>query len=134
MPYRISLIAATLLIVLASFSFAVEKAQTKCPVTGELINTASSPHIDYDGQRIYFCCDACVPTFKADPEKYFGAIAAEGVVLENMQTVCPVTEEKIENKEAFTDYKGRRIYFCCNGCKEKFAKDPVIFLKKMSEK
>jgi uncharacterized membrane protein/YHS domain-containing protein len=33
------------------------------------------------------------------------------------------TDEKID-REVFTDYKGRRVYFCCDRCKVKFIRDP----------
>jgi len=50
-------------------SFAkAEIAQKLCPVTGELINP--NIFVDYDGRRIYFCCDMCPPQFKKDPEKF----------------------------------------------------------------
>jgi YHS domain-containing protein len=47
------------------------------------------------------------------------------------QTVCPVFGGKIDKKD-FTDYQGKRIYFCCAGCKEEFYKDPEKYLKKMA--
>ncbi|MBI2837055.1 MAG: YHS domain-containing protein [Acidobacteria bacterium] len=53
------------------------------------------------------------------------------MVLENIQTVCPVRGETIAKKESFTDYKGRRIYFCCPGCEEPFSKEPGKFLEKL---
>ena len=39
------------------------------------------------------------------------------------QTVCPVMGGKID-KEIFADYKGRRVYFCCEGCRPNFTNDP----------
>jgi Cu+-exporting ATPase len=45
-----------------------EIAQKLCPVTGELINR--NIFVDYDGRRIYFCCDMCPAQFKKDPEKF----------------------------------------------------------------
>jgi YHS domain-containing protein len=35
------------------------------------------------------------------------------------------------DKNIYTDYKGRRVYFCCPSCKETFAKDPEKYLKKL---
>ncbi len=35
------------------------------------------------------------------------------------QTHCPVMGGKI-SKNAFVDYKGKRVYFCCPGCDKKF--------------
>ncbi|MEJ2226399.1 MAG: YHS domain-containing protein [Syntrophobacterales bacterium] len=46
------------------------------------------------------------------------------------QTVCPVLEGN-PDKNIFVDYKGQRIYFCCEGCDAEFNKDPEKYLKKM---
>lgn len=44
-------------------------AQKTCPVMrGNPINPEI--YVDYNGRRIYFCCNMCPPQFKADPEKY----------------------------------------------------------------
>jgi YHS domain-containing protein len=48
------------------------------------------------------------------------------------QTKCPVLGGKI-NEKVFTDYQGKRIYFCCAGCIDEFKKDPEKYLKKMEE-
>ena len=48
------------------------------------------------------------------------------------QTKCPVLGGKI-NEKVFTDYQGKRIYFCCSGCIDEFKKDPEKYLKKMEE-
>jgi YHS domain-containing protein len=63
------------------------KVQTTCPVMGGAINKAV--YADHDGKRVYFCCAACVGTFKADPEKYIGKLEAEGVVPEDAPTASP---------------------------------------------
>ena len=41
-------------------------------------------------------------------------------------------DEKIDRK-IFVDYGGRRIYFCCQGCIEKFNQDPFRFSKKVDQ-
>ena len=46
------------------------------------------------------------------------------------QTVCPVMGGAI-NKNMFTEYKGKKVYFCCAGCKEKFEKEPEKYLAKL---
>lgn len=48
------------------------------------------------------------------------------------QTVCPLTGGEI-NKEAYTDYKGQRIYFCCMGCEPRFYKNPKKSLQQIKE-
>lgn len=107
---------------------AADKPQTLCPVSGKPVD--KKVFVDYQGQRVYFCCDKCPAKFKADPEKYFAQFAKDGIVLENVQKVCPVSGEDI-SKKAFADYKGRRVYFCCEKCIPKFTKDPEAFLKKL---
>lgn len=48
------------------------------------------------------------------------------------QTVCPLTGGDI-NKEAYADYKGQRIYFCCMGCEPRFYKNPGKSLQRIKE-
>jgi YHS domain-containing protein len=44
-------------------------AQTLCPVMpGKLVNRRL--YVDYQGTRIYVCCNPCVKAVKRDPEKY----------------------------------------------------------------
>jgi YHS domain-containing protein len=106
------------------------KPQTNCLVTGDPID--SSSHIDLQGQRIYMCCDMCASKIKADPDKYFEKAAKQGILFENVQTKCPVSGEEID-KTVFSDYSGRRIYFCCKKCVATFKKDPGAVLAKMDQ-
>lgn len=48
-----------------------------------------------------------------------------------MQEKCPVMGDPITNRNFFTDYQGKRIYFCCAACPEEFKKDPGKYLKKL---
>lgn len=48
------------------------------------------------------------------------------------QTKCPVLGGQI-NKDVYTDYQGKRIYFCCAGCPDQFKKDPAKYMKKMEQ-
>lgn len=47
---------------------------------------------------------------------------------ENGQILCPVMGNKI-NKDFHADYKGKRIYFCCQGCIEPFNNEPEKYMK-----
>ena len=49
------------------------------------------------------------------------------------QTTCPVMQGNPINKKIFVDYKGQRVYFCCNMCPPEFKKDPEKYLKKLTE-
>ncbi|MCL4502687.1 MAG: YHS domain-containing protein, partial [Deltaproteobacteria bacterium] len=44
------------------------KQQVVCPVQGSKIN--KNLFVDYQGQRIYFCCPECIPIFEKNPEVY----------------------------------------------------------------
>ena len=48
------------------------------------------------------------------------------------QTTCPIMGRPI-NKDIFTEYKGKKVYFCCAGCKEKFEKEPEKYLDKLPQ-
>ena len=48
------------------------------------------------------------------------------------QTVCPVTGMAI-NKNIWTDYKGKRVYFCSPDCKEEFEKNPEKYISKLPQ-
>jgi Cu(I)/Ag(I) efflux system membrane fusion protein len=47
----------------------------------------------------------------------------EGIV----QKICPVMGGAI-NKDVFTLYEGKKVYFCCPGCKPEFEKNPKKYL------
>lgn len=49
---------------------------------------------------------------------------------EKGQILCPVMGNPI-NKEIYVDHKGKRIYFCCEGCTNEFEKDPEKYMKKL---
>jgi YHS domain-containing protein len=60
------------------------KAQTTCPVLGGNIN--KDVYVDYQGQRIYFCCEACIAEFRKDPEKFLEKLKAQGITSEKSPT------------------------------------------------
>jgi len=60
------------------------------------------------------------------------APAADNPGKGNPQTICPVEGGQI-NKSIYTDYQGKRIYFCCSGCIDEFKKNPDKYLKQMEE-
>jgi YHS domain-containing protein len=48
------------------------------------------------------------------------------------QTICPVMGQKID-KKYYVDYKGKRVYFCCEGCPATFNADPEKYMKKLAD-
>lgn len=51
---------------------------------------------------------------------------------QHSQTTCPVMGGKI-NKDIYSDYEGKRVYFCCTSCLPEFKKDPAKYIKKLEE-
>lgn len=45
---------------------------------------------------------------------------------------CPISG-KTANKDAAVDYKGAKVFFCCNGCPAAFTKSPEKFAAKANE-
>jgi YHS domain-containing protein len=56
------------------------KPQTLCPVMKAPIN--KKYYVDYNKQRIYFCCSDCPKEFNKDPGKYMKALKEWGVTPE----------------------------------------------------
>jgi YHS domain-containing protein len=48
------------------------------------------------------------------------------------QTTCPVMGEAI-NKSVYTEYNGKKVYFCCAGCVAKFKADPDKYIAKLPQ-
>jgi len=105
--------------------------QTICPVTGGEID--KDVYKDCCGKRIYFCSQDCVSKFEKNPESYMKKLNTDGVVLEDAstaQTKCPVMGGEID-KSIFVDYDGKRVYFCCAGCKDTFNEDPKKYVDQL---
>jgi len=48
------------------------------------------------------------------------------------QTICPVMEMKID-KNIFIEHKGKKVYFCCPACIEKFKAEPEKYIAKLPQ-
>ena len=62
-----------------SIGTACAKSQVTCPVMGGAIN--KEIYADYNGKRVYFCCDGCIAPFNNDPETFVKKMEADGVEL-----------------------------------------------------
>ena len=92
------------------------------PVCGMTVTADSKHRHEHDGTTWYFCCNGCKTKFAADPGSYLAPASAE----ELKDPVCgmTVTPDSPHRHE----HDGRTWYFCCNGCKTKFAADPHSYL------
>lgn len=74
--------------------------------------------------------DKKVPDLSREEDKDLGETVA--YTNEKGELVCPVLGDVIPSADkaaGFQDYKGKRYYFCCAGCPEKFAADPEKYAK-----
>jgi|FLOH01.1.fsa_nt_gi YHS domain-containing protein len=101
--------------------------QTLCPITGEELEDHDN-FIDYEGQRIYVCCKKCKTKVAVKPEQIAMAMFADGVQLENLQTIDPVSGKPLKEKTHFHQLYNKRIYV--NDMKDvaKVAADPAKYL------
>lgn len=58
------------------------KSQTTCPIMGEKVSRKL--FVDYQGERIYFCCKGCPAAFNKDPGKYMQKFKEQGITLEKV--------------------------------------------------
>jgi len=54
------------------------------------------------------------------------------IALPAEQTTCPLMGMAID-KSVFTEYKGKKVYFCCAGCIDGFKKDPEKYVAKLPQ-
>jgi YHS domain-containing protein len=55
---------------------------------------------------------------------------------ENVQVtnaICPVMPDMKVNPTIFTDYEGKRVYFCCRNCRAAFGKNPEKYLPRLPQ-
>jgi YHS domain-containing protein len=67
------------------------------------------------------------PSSPAEPN------ATASAVTETEQTMCPVMDGMKINPDVFTEYKGVKVYFCCNDCKAKFEADPEKYVANLPQ-
>jgi YHS domain-containing protein/predicted small lipoprotein YifL len=59
--------------------------------------------------------------------------AATSAVAVIEQTKCPVMDGNPIDKNVFVEYKGKKVYFCCEKCKAAFEKDPEKYIAKLPQ-
>ena len=103
----------------------IPKTQVTCPVSGRAVDPKVS--IDHDGKKVYFCCTNCVGKFKSDPGQYKNKL----LDCYTFQTKCPVMGEGIDPTSFSALASGEKVYYCCDGCADKFLADTTKYGAKM---
>lgn len=75
--------------------------------------------VDYNGAKVFLCCDGCVKRFSKDPAK-FAAKANQQLVQTGQfhQTACPISGHPVDAAQT-VDVGGVSVGFCCANCKAK---------------
>jgi YHS domain-containing protein len=140
---------AVFALVLALSALQTQAPETaKDPVCGMSVKIASAKYIsEYKGAKYYFCSQGCKTSFDKEPEKYLanpgsgkmGGGMGGGMMMHNQaaaQTpdtakdpVCGMSV-KISTAKYSSEYKGAKYYFCSEGCKTSFDKEPEKYLAK----
>ncbi len=115
----------------------------KDPVCGMNVHPATAKHTYIRaGKTYYFCSAHCVEKFKANPAAYLNKPSDSGLVTLGMPSmpkpasadlaIDPVCGMKVNPATAKYVYEraGKKYYFCCGGCLEKFKSDPAKYLSK----
>jgi YHS domain-containing protein len=98
---------------------AQEKAPFKatCPMSG---GAAKQDHaVDFQGKKVYFCCEKCPEAFKKDPAKVAAKVYLQ--LLETKQAIqvaCPLSGHDIDGTVVCT-IGNAKVQVCCEDCQSK---------------
>lgn len=98
------------------------RVQVACPVTGEPIDKQF--FVETPERDIYFASAEAKAKWEASAEKFADKLDS----CYSFQTHCGTCPGEY-NPQVFEEHDGRRIYFCCPGCRGVFQKDPAKFMK-----
>ena len=73
-------------------------------------------------QYVYVCCEGCLNEFTKNADAFVAKMSKEEREAIKANTTCPVSGEAV-SKDKFVEFEGRKVYFCCDGCKDKYKKD-----------
>ncbi len=102
------------------------RVQITCPVSGDTVDR--KVFVERDGDKVYFCCSACVTKFEGDSKKYAANLANSYTY----QTKCPVMGNTVDPASFTKLADGRKIYYCCDGCEGKLFGTPAKYAKNLS--
>lgn len=101
--------------------------QTSCPVSGEVLENKDH-FVEYQGHRIYTCCDKCKAKIAGFPDYWLFRMHADGFAAESVQTTCPVSGEALDADAKSTQVGPLTIKTCCAKCAKKVAADPAAYM------
>jgi len=91
-----------------------------CPVSGGPVS--EKYRTEYKGQYVYVCCEGCLSEFNKNPETFVAKMSKEERDAIAVNETCPVSGEPIDKTKS-VEFEGRKVYFCCDHCVDKYKKD-----------
>lgn len=97
-----------------------ELKDAKCVVSGKAVDADKSA--DYEGAKVYFCCDNCPKAFAKDTKKFASKANAQLVLTKQAKQVkCPFSGKDIDESKT-VKVAGVEVAFCCGNCQGKAEK------------
>jgi xanthine dehydrogenase accessory factor len=92
------------------------------PICGMTVTMGdSTPHLEHDGETIWFCREACKTEYAAqlagEP-----AAAAKAAPATAIDPICGMTVLAGADTPHL-EHEGETVYFCCDGCKTKYQQE-----------
>jgi len=120
----------------------VDEAQAAVdPVCGMSVNPATAKYqLEHAEKTFYFCCEACLERFRAEPVAFLNKPVGSGLVMPGMPGAAaaasagaakdPVCGMDVDPATATLklEHAGEIFYFCSAHCLEKFRAHPDLFL------
>ena len=105
--------------------------QVACPLSGKPCNAEQTTEVD--GVKVAFCCGNCKGAVEKADDKVAKALGGDkALAAVTAQTKCPISGKPI-NAAQSVDYKGQKVFFCCDGCPAAFEKDPSKYTAKLPQ-
>ena len=139
----LALVAAAAFVLVLAGNALQTPDTAKDPVCGMNVKIATAKYTsDYKGTKYYFCSEGCKTSFDKEPEKYLAKPgsrddgrrhdeARHGGRFANARhgqgSVCGMSV-KISTAKFTSEYKGAKYYFCSEGCKTTFDKEPEKYV------
>ncbi|HWI08115.1 MAG TPA: XdhC family protein [Solirubrobacteraceae bacterium] len=93
------------------------------PICGMTVTMApDTPHLEHDGETVWFCREACKTEYAASLEGGTPARAAEPATA--VDPICGMTVLAAPDTPHL-EHDGQTVYFCCDGCRTKYQQEHV---------
>ena len=95
------------------------------PICGMTVTMApDTPHLEHDGETIWFCREACKTEYAASLEGTSQTPAKAAAPTTAVDPICGMTVLATPDTPHL-EHDGETVYFCCDGCRTKYQQEHV---------